>query len=126
VETARKRVTTLHERGRTTAYLYGAGDAPEDQLAGGLGAFFLLTEPPERYGLPAHADSPIQENVPPATLAGVGAGAAALAAVAAALLAAHRRASAHGRVVPSAVKRRGRSAAAAAVGAGLRGRGWRR
>ena len=44
------------------------------QLAGGLGAFFLLTEPPERYGLPAQADSPIQENVVPATLAAVGAG----------------------------------------------------
>ena len=35
-----------------------------EQLAGGLGAFFLLTEPPERFGLPAQADSPIQENGP--------------------------------------------------------------
>jgi formate dehydrogenase iron-sulfur subunit len=87
VESARKRVATLHERGRTTAYLYGAGDAPEDQLAGGLGSFFLLTEPPERYGLPAQADSPIQENVPPATAAGIGAGATALAGVVLAFLA---------------------------------------
>ena len=55
----------LHERGVDGAYLYGAGDRPDEQLAGGLGAFFLLTEPPERYGLPAQADSPIQENVVP-------------------------------------------------------------
>ena len=72
---------TLHERGVEGAYLYGAGDAPEDELAGGLGAFFLLTEPPERYGLPAQADSPIQENVVPATLAAVGAGLLAAAGV---------------------------------------------
>jgi formate dehydrogenase iron-sulfur subunit len=91
VETARRRVATLHARGRATAYLYGAGDAPDERLAGGLGAFFLLTEPPERYGLPAQADSPIQENVPPATLAGVGAGAAALAGVALAFLATRGR-----------------------------------
>ena len=58
--------------------------------AGGLGAFFLLTEPPERYGLPAHAESPIQENVVPATLAAVGAGLLAAAGVAAAFLAAKR------------------------------------
>jgi formate dehydrogenase iron-sulfur subunit len=91
LETARRRVATLHERGRTTTYLYGAGDAPGEQLAGGLGSFFLLTEPPERYGLPAQADSPIQENVPPATLAGVCAGAAALAGVAATFLATRGR-----------------------------------
>ena len=47
-----RRVATLHERGVEGAYLYGAGDEPGEQLAGGLGAFFLLTEPPERYGLP--------------------------------------------------------------------------
>ena len=70
---------TLHERGQSDAYLYGAGDEPGEELAGGLGAFFLLTEPPERFGLPAQAESPIQENVPAATLAGL-AGAAAVAA----------------------------------------------
>ena len=58
--------------------------------AGGLGAFFLLTEAPERYGLPAHAESPIQENVVPATLAAVGAGLLAAAGVAAAFLRAKR------------------------------------
>ncbi len=87
VENASKRVATLHKRGVTNAYLYGAGDErDEDQLAGGLGAFFLLTEPPERYGLPAQADSPLQENVVPATLAAMGAGLLSAAVVAAAFL----------------------------------------
>jgi formate dehydrogenase iron-sulfur subunit len=82
VDIAQRRVVTLQDRGLTGAYLYGAGDAPGAELAGGLGAFFLLTEPPERYGLPAQADSPIQENVVPATIAAVGAGLLAAAAVA--------------------------------------------
>jgi formate dehydrogenase iron-sulfur subunit len=86
VETAQRRVAELHSRGLTDAYLYGAGDAPGEDLAGGLGAFFLLTEPPERMGLPAQADSPIQENVVPATLAAVGAGLLAAAGVAAAFV----------------------------------------
>ncbi len=86
VAVAEKRVSTLHGRGVDGAYLYGAADAPEDQLAGGLGAFFLLTLPPERYGLPAQAESPIQENVVPATLAAMGAGLLAAAGVAAAFL----------------------------------------
>ena len=84
VDVAQRRVATLQDRGLSGAYLYGAGDAPGAQLAGGLGAFFLLTEPPERYGLPAEADSPIQENVVPATLAAVSAGLIAAAGVAAA------------------------------------------
>jgi formate dehydrogenase iron-sulfur subunit len=91
LEVAARRVTTLHERGIEGAYLYGAHDAPEEDLAGGLGAFFLLTEPPERYALPAQADSPIQENVVPATLTAVGAGLLAAAGVAAAFLWEHRR-----------------------------------
>jgi len=91
VELASRRVATLHERGVSRAYLYGAGDDAEEQLAGGLGAFFLLTEEPERYGLPAHADSPIQENLVPATLAGVGAGLLAAAGTAAAFVLAARR-----------------------------------
>jgi formate dehydrogenase iron-sulfur subunit len=86
VEVASRRVAALHARGVDGAYLYGAGDAPEESLAGGLGAFFLLTQPPERYGLPAQADSPIQENVIPATLAAVGAGLLAATGVAAAVL----------------------------------------
>jgi formate dehydrogenase iron-sulfur subunit len=83
VETASRRVAELHERRVETAYLYGAGDEPDEQLAGGLGAFFLLTEPPECYGLPAHADSPVQENVVPATVAGLAAGLLASAGAAA-------------------------------------------
>ncbi len=91
VERAERRVVELHERGVETAYLYGAGDEGADQLAGGLGAFFLLTEPPERFGLPAQADSPIQSGVPIATATGLAAGVAALATAAVSVLLAHRR-----------------------------------
>jgi formate dehydrogenase iron-sulfur subunit len=90
-EVAARRVGALHERGVERAYLYGANDAPEEDLAGGLGAFFLLTEPPESYGLPAQADSPIQQNVIPATLTAVGAGLLAAAGVAASFLWERRR-----------------------------------
>jgi formate dehydrogenase iron-sulfur subunit len=91
VARAERRVAELHERGVEGAYLYGAGDAPDQQLAGGLGAFFLLTETPERFGLPAHADSPIQENVVPATLAAVAAGVLATAGTALAFARGARR-----------------------------------
>ena len=90
-QVAARRVATLHERGVEGAYLYGALDAEDETLAGGLGAFFLLTEPPERYGLPARADSPIQENALPATLTALGAGLLAAAGVAAAFLGSRRR-----------------------------------
>jgi formate dehydrogenase iron-sulfur subunit len=86
LEVAARRVSTLHERGVEGAYLYGALDEPAEEIAGGLGAFFLLTEPPEKYALPAHADSPVQENVIPATITAVGAGLLAAAGVAAAFL----------------------------------------
>jgi formate dehydrogenase iron-sulfur subunit len=86
LDVAARRVATLHERGIDGAYLYGAHDAEEDELAGGLGAFFLLTEPPERYGLPAQADSPLQENVLPASLSAIGAGLVAAAGVAASFI----------------------------------------
>jgi formate dehydrogenase iron-sulfur subunit len=92
VETAKGRVVALHEKGIETAYLYGAGDAPEQQVAGNLGAFFLLTEPPERFGLPAQADSPIQENTPIATAAGLAAAVVCAAGTVASMLIAHRRA----------------------------------
>jgi formate dehydrogenase iron-sulfur subunit len=90
VSVAKKRVSALHERGLEDAYLYGAGDEAEDQLAGGLGAFFLLTQPPERFGLPAQADSPIQENAPQATAAGLAAAAVAVGATIASFVLAHR------------------------------------
>jgi formate dehydrogenase iron-sulfur subunit len=83
VDVAERRVAALHARGVDRAYLY-------KDLAGGLGAFFLLTEPPERYGLPADADSPLQQHVIPATIAAVGAGLLAAAGVAAAFLQAKR------------------------------------
>ena len=94
VDVAQRRVAALQDRGLSGAYLYGAGDAAGAQLAGGLGAFFLLTEPPERYGLPAEAESPIQENVFPATVAAVSAGLIAAAGVAAAFR--YRRAPSNG------------------------------
>ncbi len=90
VEIAARRVGELHRRGIGDAYLYGAGDDPDEELAGGLGAFFLLTHAPERYGLPAQAESPIQENVVPATAAAFGAGLLAAAGVAAAFVLAAR------------------------------------
>ncbi|HEX2234292.1 MAG TPA: 4Fe-4S dicluster domain-containing protein [Thermoleophilaceae bacterium] len=84
VERGKKRVRALEERGVDRAYLYGAADEPGEALAGGLGAFFLLTEPPETYGLPAQADSPLRQNVLPATLSAMAAGLIAAAGVAAA------------------------------------------
>ena len=91
VERAGRRVGELHRRGIDGAYLYGAGDEPEHDLAGGLGAFFLLTEPPELYGLPAEAESPIQENLLAATAAAIGAGMLAAAGAAVTFIAAKRR-----------------------------------
>jgi formate dehydrogenase iron-sulfur subunit len=48
-ERAERRVATLHERGATDARLYGADDGDG---VGGFGAFFLLLDDPEVYGLP--------------------------------------------------------------------------
>ncbi len=48
-ETARARVQTMHEAGIMDARLYG--DDPDDGV-GGAGAFFLLLDEPEVYGLP--------------------------------------------------------------------------
>jgi formate dehydrogenase iron-sulfur subunit len=79
---AERRVAALHDRGVENAYLYGT----DPEIAGGLGAFFLLTDEPEVYGLPANADSPIQEGAVPATVAAVGAGLLAAAGVAAAFV----------------------------------------
>jgi formate dehydrogenase iron-sulfur subunit len=90
VDIAGRRVAELHRRGVDGAYLYGAGDEPGEELAGGLGAFFLLTEPPERYGLPAQAESPIQESLVEATATAVTAGVLAAAGAAAAFLIARR------------------------------------
>jgi formate dehydrogenase iron-sulfur subunit len=48
-ERAQQRVTDLHDAGRPEARLYGAD--PDDGI-GGAGAFFLLLDQPEVYGLP--------------------------------------------------------------------------
>jgi formate dehydrogenase iron-sulfur subunit len=48
-ERAGDRVQELHARGDDGARLYGAG---EDDGVGGMGAFFLLLDDPEVYGLP--------------------------------------------------------------------------
>jgi formate dehydrogenase iron-sulfur subunit len=82
VEIAERRVAALRDRGVEDAYLYGT----DPELAGGLGAFFLLTDEPEVYGLPANADSPIQEGAVAATVAAVSAGLLAAAGVAAAFV----------------------------------------
>jgi formate dehydrogenase iron-sulfur subunit len=97
VALAERRVATLHARGERDAYLYGAGDDPGEQLAGGLGAFFLLTKPPERYGLPANADSPVQENGMAATLTATAAGLLWAAAAAVSFARAARRGGGPGR-----------------------------
>ncbi|MDQ6839992.1 MAG: 4Fe-4S dicluster domain-containing protein [Actinomycetota bacterium] len=47
---AAQRVDTLHESGIVDARLYGAD--PEGDGVGGFGAFFLLLDEPEVYGLP--------------------------------------------------------------------------
>ena len=49
LRTADERVQTLHARGETEARLYGAD---RDNGVGGFGAFFLLLDEPEVYGLP--------------------------------------------------------------------------
>jgi formate dehydrogenase iron-sulfur subunit len=60
-ETANKRVALLHEQGIKEANLYGA----DDEVYGGLNAFFLLMDKPEVYRLPnaANAVLPGRNNV---------------------------------------------------------------
>ena len=91
---ATKRVEELHGRGVDTAYLYGAPGAPG---ATGdmdyLNAFFLLTDRPEAYNLPAAPTRPSNRVAPAlasalATVAGL---AVAALAVFAASSGAHRR-----------------------------------
>jgi formate dehydrogenase iron-sulfur subunit len=47
-QTAQKRVDALHSTGVSQAQLYGA----DDSVYGGLNAFFLLMDEPEKYNLP--------------------------------------------------------------------------
>jgi len=59
-ERAQKRLTDLHAQGVAEAQLYGA----DDQVYGGLNAFFLLMDEPEKYQLPnaANAVLPSRNN----------------------------------------------------------------
>jgi formate dehydrogenase iron-sulfur subunit len=47
-EKAQQRLTALHSQGVSEAQLYGA----DDKVYGGLNAFFLLMDEPEKYNLP--------------------------------------------------------------------------
>ncbi|MHB8287435.1 MAG: 4Fe-4S dicluster domain-containing protein [Caulobacteraceae bacterium] len=93
-ERAEKRVEQLHERGVTSAYLYGAPGQPgatgDMQY---LNSFFLLTERPEVYNLPAAPTRP-SNRVIPAFSAGLAA-VATLALGAFALFAAAKKSSRH-------------------------------
>ena len=81
-ERAAARVTQLHDAGVADARLYGRD--PDDGV-GGDGAFFLLLDEPEVYGLPP--DPVVTTRDLPAMWRRVGAAAAALAAGAAAAFA---------------------------------------
>ncbi|MGH3995322.1 MAG: 4Fe-4S dicluster domain-containing protein, partial [Pseudonocardiaceae bacterium] len=81
-ERAATRVEELHERGVAEARLYGA--SPDDGV-GGNGAFFLLLDEPEAYGLPPDPVVPTRDLPTMWRYAGVAAG-ALLAAAASAFL----------------------------------------
>jgi formate dehydrogenase iron-sulfur subunit len=76
-ERAERRVQALHERGVGEARLYG--EDPDDGV-GGTGAFFLLLDEPEVYGLPPDPVVPTREL--PAMWKYAGAAAATLVAAA--------------------------------------------
>jgi formate dehydrogenase iron-sulfur subunit len=79
---AADRVERLHEHGVASARLYGADD---DDGVGGFGAFFLLLDEPETYGLPPDPVVPTR-HLPEAFAAAAAASAALLAGVAAAFI----------------------------------------
>jgi formate dehydrogenase iron-sulfur subunit len=83
---AAERVETLHGLGVGSAYLYGAPDTVGD--IGHLNAFFLLTDRPETYNLPA-APTRASNRFAPSLIAGLGA-VAGLALAALALFARRR------------------------------------
>jgi formate dehydrogenase iron-sulfur subunit len=72
-ERAHQRVEHLHAAGIKSAYLYGAPGAPgATGDLGHLNAFFLLTERPETYNLPA-APTRASNRVAPSLLSGLAA-----------------------------------------------------
>jgi len=80
--TARGRVEALHAAGEDSAQLYLAD---EENGMGGAGAFFLLLDEPEVYGLPPDPVA-VTRDLPATWRATVIAGAALLAGVAAAMV----------------------------------------
>jgi formate dehydrogenase iron-sulfur subunit len=81
---AARRVDELHERGVTSAYTYGTPGAPgATGDMGYLNAFFLLTDRPEVYNLPAAPTRPSNRVVPALTAGLLTIAALALSAVAA-------------------------------------------
>jgi formate dehydrogenase iron-sulfur subunit len=81
-ERAQQRVAELHDAGRPEAQLYGAD--PGDGI-GGAGAFFLLLDQPEVYGLPPDPVVPTRDLPRMWRHAGIAAASLAVAAVAACL-----------------------------------------
>jgi formate dehydrogenase iron-sulfur subunit len=77
-ERAQARKQELHDRGVTEARLYG--DEPDDGV-GGNGAFFLLLDEPEAYGLPPDPVVPTRDLPRMWRYAGAAAGAMLAAAV---------------------------------------------
>ncbi len=78
-ERAQVRVRELHDRGEQGARLYGAD--PGDGV-GGAGAFFLLLDEPEAYGLPPDPEVPTRRLGAVWAAAGLAAGALAAGVVA--------------------------------------------
>jgi len=74
-ERAEKRIERFADAGVREARLYGAD---EDDGVGGFGAFFLLLDDPEVYGLPPDPKTTTRDL--PGTWAAVAAGAGTLAA----------------------------------------------
>ncbi|MBI2755996.1 MAG: 4Fe-4S dicluster domain-containing protein [Chloroflexi bacterium] len=54
------RLASLHQEGRTKAQLYGR----DPSMLGGLNAFFLIEDSPEKYGLPVAPQLPSRNNLP--------------------------------------------------------------
>lgn len=72
MERARSRVADLHRRGVTSAYIYGDREIGGTGGMDGLNAFFILTDEPEVYNLPAYPELP-QRKTGPAFVSTLGA-----------------------------------------------------
>ncbi|GAC1316032.1 MAG: 4Fe-4S dicluster domain-containing protein [Chloroflexota bacterium] len=72
MERARDRVSSLHDRGASDAYIYGDRAVGGTRGIDGLNAFFILSAPPEVYNLPNQPELP-QSKTLPALLSTLGA-----------------------------------------------------